>query len=222
VNFISENEMFGYIEKHCYAGAFSDILDEMGFRFQVISPTNNIRPLKDDFVIIGRACTLLNAPDENVEEPYDLVIKCFEELKPDSVLVTTGSRHLEVGIMGELSATALRAKGCRGAIVNGYSRDLRKLKAMNFPTFTWGPSPIDTTGRVRVVSYDIPISIGGVHINPDDLVYSDMDGIVVIPKVVEQEVIAKVLERVEAENLVRQELKDGFKLSDVWNKYHIL
>lgn len=222
MEFKSESELFDYIERHFYAGALSDVLDEMGLRFQVISPTNNIRPLKDDSVIMGRACTLLNAPDDNVEEPYDLAIKCFEELKPDSVLVTTGSSDLAVGIMGELSATALRVKGCRGAIVNGYSRDLRKLKAMNFPTFAWGPSPIDTAGRVRVVSYNIPISIGGVHINPGDLVYGDLDGIVIIPKEVELDVIPKVLERAQKESAVRQELKDGKTLSDVWQKYHIL
>ena len=222
MKFNSENQMFDYIERHVYAGALSDVLDEMGLRFQVISPTTNIRPLKDDFVVMGRACTLLNMPDDKVEEPYDLVIKCFQELKPDSVLVTTGTKCFEVGIMGELSATALRVKGCRGAIVNGYCRDLRKLKAMNFPTFAWGPSPIDTTGRVRVTSYNIPISIGGVHINPGDLVYGDLDGIVIIPKEVEPDVIPRILERVEEESAVRQELKDGQELSDVWKRHHIL
>jgi len=222
MSFDSESEMLDYMEKNCYAGVLSDVLDELGYRFQAISPTSNIRPLIEHFVVMGRACTMLNAPDDNKDKPYDLAIQCIEELKQDSILVTTGNADLEAGIMGELSATALVAKGCRGAIVNGFTRDVRKLIRMNFPTFAWGSSPIDTTGRARVISYNIPITIGGVQIQPGDLIYCDLDGVIVIPKKIEHKVITMVLDRIAEEDIVRKELADGEKLSAVWNKYHIL
>jgi len=222
MNFEPEIERFDYIEKNCYAGVFSDVLDELGYRFQVISPESNIRPLDDNYVVIGRACTMMNAQDDNMEDPYDLAIKCIEELKPGSVIVTTTNTPLDVGIMGELSATALRAKGCRGAIVNGYTRDVRKLKEMSFPTFAWGSSAIDTTGRARVISYNVPIDIGGVQVRPDDLIFCDLDGMVVIPRKIEKIAIKKVLNRVVEENIVRKELAEGENLSEVWDKYHIL
>ena len=93
---------------------------------------------------------------------------------------------------------------------------------MNFPTFAWGPSPIDTTGRLRIIDYNIPITISGIQVKPSDLLFCDLDGIVVIPKEVENEVIYKVIKRVNDENLVRKELAEGCMISKVWEKYHIL
>lgn len=222
MKFETEEELLKHLEEHAYSAAFSDVMDEIGYRDQVIAPDANIRPLCSHFVSAGRAVTLLNAPDANEREPYDLVIKCIDSLAPGTVLVTTGNAPLPTGIMGELTATALRVKGCRGAIVNGYTRDVRKLMAMNYPTFAWGASPIDTTGRVRVVQYNMPITIGGVRVCPGDLIFADLDGVVVVPREAEQEIIAKVLERVSTENVVRRELAQGKKMSEVWSKYGVL
>jgi regulator of RNase E activity RraA len=222
MKFATEQELLQYLEQHAYAAAFSDILDEMGYRSQAVSPDAGIRPLRETFVAAGRAVTLLNVPDTNEEEPYDQVIKCIDSLEPGAILVTTGSVHLETGIMGELTATALQVKQCRGAIVNGYTRDLRKLIKMGYPTFAWGASPIDTTGRVRVVEYNIPITIGGMQVTPGDLVFADLDGIMVIPREAEEEVIGKVLDRITTESVVRKELAEGKPMSDVWSKYGVL
>ena len=222
MKFKSETELLDYLEKNAYSAAFSDILDEMGYRFQVLSPHSRIYPLKEDFVVMGRAVTLLNENDGNIDEPYDTVIKCIDSLKPDSLLVTTGTDKFITGIMGELTATALYARKSRGAIVNGYTRDARKIIKMNFPTFAWGTSPIDTTGRVRVIDYNIPITIGGVKIFPGNLVFADLDGIIVIPKAVEEEVINEVIRRINTENVVREELAEGKTMAEVWSKHHVL
>jgi 4-hydroxy-4-methyl-2-oxoglutarate aldolase len=222
MEFSSEEDLLQYLEQHAYAAVFSDILDEMGYRAQAVSPDTPIHPLCETFVSAGRAVTLLNAPDTDEKEPYDLVIKCIDSLPPGSVLVTTGKTSLTTGIMGELTATALRIKKCRGAIVNGYTRDSRKLIQMAYPTFAWGSSPIDTTGRVRVVEYNIPITIGGVRISPGDLVFADLDGIIVIPRAAEKEAIDRVLDRVSTESAVRRELLEGKSMSDVWSRYRVL
>lgn len=222
MKFASELELFAYLEQHAYTAAFSDILDEMGYRDQAVSPDARIRPLCETFVSVGRAVTLLNAPDVDEEDPYDLVIKCVDNLREGSLLVTTGTTPLKTAIMGELTATALRMKGCRGAIVNGYTRDARKLVKMAYPTFAWGASPIDTAGRVRVVEYDIPVMIGYVQILPGDLVFADLDGVMVIPRAAEQEVVARVLERISIENIVRKDLEEGKTMSYVWSKHGVL
>ncbi len=222
MNFETEEELLKHLEGHAYSAAFSDVMDEMGYRDQVVSPDSHIRPLCDHFVSAGRAVTLLNAPDADEREPYDLVIKCIDSLAPGTVLVTTGNVPLPTGIMGELTATALKVKGCRGAIVNGYTRDVRKLMVMEYPTFAWGASPIDTTGRVRVVKYNTPIVVGGVTVTPGDLVFADLDGVVVVPRAAEKEIVVRVLERISTENEVRDELSHGKKLSEVWSKYGVL
>lgn len=222
MNFEKENDLFKYLEEHSYAAAFSDIMDEMGFRKQVVSPDAGIKPLKHHYVAMGRAVTLLNSPDKNENDPYDLVIRCIDAMSSGTILVTTGTEHLETGIMGELTATALRVNGCRGAVVHGYTRDARKLIEMDYPTFAWGSSPIDTTGRARVVETNIPITIGGVTVAPGEMVYADMDGIVAIPEAIEKEVVKRVLERIGTENTVRKELAQGKKMAEVWSKYKVL
>jgi len=222
MNFEKEIDLFEYLEKHSYAGVFSDVMDEMGYRKQVVSPDAGIKSLTHHYVAIGRAVTLLNSPDNNENDPYDLVIRYIDAMSPGTILVTTGTEHLETGIMGELTATALRIRGCRGAIVNGYTRDARKLMEMDYPTFAWGASPIDTTGRARVVETNISVTIGGITILPGNIVFADMDGIIVIPKAIEKEVVQRVIERISTENTVRKELGEGKKMAEVWSKYGVL
>ena len=218
----NEQELFEYIAAHAYADVFSDILDEMGYRDCVISPATKIRPLDEGYVIFGRCCTMLNEIDTNRIDPYEGAIKCIDNIEPGAVLFTTGKGELPTGIMGELTATAMKARGAKGAIVNGYSRDVRKLKRMGFPTFAWGPSPIDTTGRVRVTAINEPIEVGGVTVHPRELVFADYDGIVIVPSAIEHEVIEQVIERIKVEGKVRSELSVGQSMRSVWEKYQVL
>ncbi len=222
MEFKSDNELYEYLEKHAYSAAFSDVLDEQGRRFQVVAPDAGIRPLSNSFVSVGRAVTMINASDGREDEPYERVIECIDSLKPNSLLVTTGNSRFQTGIMGELTATALRARNCRGAVVNGYTRDSRKLISMDFPTFAWGSSPIDTSGRVRVIECNVPVVIGGIKISPGELVFADLDGIVVIPHDIEKETVSEVLDRINTENTVRRELAEGKRMAEVWSKYHVL
>ena len=222
MTFKTETELFDYMEAHFYAAALADSLDETGFRNQVIDPRLGIRPLRSDFVTAGRAATLLNTPDPREKDPYELAIRAVDQLKRDSLIVATWSEQREPGIMGELTATAMRARKSRGAVVDGYTRDARKLLSMSFPTFARGASPIDTAGRTRIVDYDCPVRIGHVEITPGDILFADFDGIVAIPKEAEAEIIEKTIERVTTENHVRQHLAAGGTMAEAWEKYRVL
>lgn len=222
MGFKTETDLFDYMEKHFYAAALADSLDESGFRNQVVDPRLEIRPLRTDFVTAGRAATLLNAPDPREDDPYELAIAAVDQLKRDSLIVATWSEQREPGIMGELTATAMRARKSRGAVVDGYTRDARKLLAMSFPTFARGASPIDTAGRTRIVDYNCPVRIGDVNISPGDIVFADFDGIVAIPKEAETEVIQKSIERVNTENQVREHLAAGGTMAEAWENYRVL
>lgn len=217
-----EKDLFDKVATHLYAGALSDILDEMGYRDQAIQPALGIRPLDPRSVVIGRALTLLNDRDNRQENPYELAIQAMDSMKPGEVLVAAGKDLLETGIFGELSATRVRHAGGRGAIINGYSRDGRKVLEMGFPLFCRGISPIDTTGRVRVVDYACRVQFGSHWIEPGQIVFADLDGIILIPVEAEREVLIKALERADVETKVRSELSAGATMDEVWNKYHVL
>lgn len=219
---LSEKETFDKIEKSLYAAAFSDILDEMGFRDQAVDPASLVRPLSSGSVMIGRACTLLNRRDADPVEPYKLAIEALDSVRPGQVVVAAGDELLESGIFGELSATRIALCGGRGALIDGYTRDGRKLVEMGFPVFCRGVSPIDTTGRVRVVDYNIPLKVGNRVVQPGQIIFADMDGIILIPVEAEQEVLAKAIERAEVETRVREELLAGETMDSVWKKYHVL
>ncbi|MEW5902490.1 MAG: RraA family protein, partial [Acidobacteriota bacterium] len=180
-------------------------------------------PLYPQAVCAGRARTLLNASRRTGrKDPYKLALEFIDSLKPGEVAVAGSTRPLETGIMGELSATAMRWRGARGCLVDGYTRDARKIIRMKFPIFARGVSPINTTDRAAVIDYDCPLTFGGRKIFPGQMVFADLDGIIFIPKEVEVEVIQEAAKRVSVERKVRRELGAGKKTRDIWNKYGVM
>lgn len=223
MKFRSELEMFAYMEKEFYSGAISDILDAMGFRDCAASPHALIRPLFPRAVCAGRVRTLLNAPKRTGrKDPYKRAIALMDSLRPGDVAVAAATKPLETGIMGELSATAMRGRGARGCLVDGYTRDARKIIEMKFPVFARGVSPIDTTDRAAVVDVDCPVVFAGRRVAPGTIVFADLDGIVFIPKEAEREAIEEAVRRVRDESKVRKALGSRKKVRDVWDKYHVL
>jgi regulator of RNase E activity RraA len=223
VKFRSEIEMFAFMEAHLYAEALSDILDAMGYGKCAVKPSAMIRPLYPQAVCAGRVRTLLNSPRRTGRRnPYKLALGLIDSLKPGEVAVAASTGPLETGIMGELSATAMRSRGARGCLVDGYTRDARKIIRMRFPVFARGVSPIDTTDRAAVVAYDCPIAFGGRKVRPGQIVFADFDGIIFIPEEAEEVVIQEAAKRVGVESKVRRELDAGKKTRDVWNKYRVM
>lgn len=215
------NDRFDRMVRELYSAALSDVLDEMGYRDRVVSPSLGIVPLDGAWVTAGRAKTLFNEYSTVEEDPYGLAIKGLDELQANQVLVAGGSVG-EIGIMGELSAHRIIQRGGRGVIVNGYTRDSRHLARLGFPVFCRGASPIDSTGRSRVTAIDVPIPFGSISIHPGQIVFADADGVVAIPQEREEEIIDTALERVGEENVVRSELREGATFREVWERYHIL
>jgi regulator of RNase E activity RraA len=223
MKFANDLEMFAFMEKEFYSGAISDILDEMGFRECAASPHALIRPLFPQAVCAGRVRTLLNAPARTGrEDPYKMAIALMDSLEPGDIAVATSTKPLETGIMGELSATAMRSRGARGCLVDGFTRDARKIIRMRFPVFARGVSPIDTTDRAAVVAIDTPVLFAGRRVSPGTIVFADLDGIVFIPKKAEKDAIQEAARRVKAESKVRKALGAGKKVRDVWDKYHVM
>jgi len=93
---------------------------------------------------------------------------------------------------------------------------------MGFPTFARGILPLDSCRRGFVVDVDVTIQCGGVEVQSGDLVFADYDGVVVIPKAVEDEVLERAFRKATSENHTRAELLQGRLLADVYEKYGVL
>jgi 4-hydroxy-4-methyl-2-oxoglutarate aldolase len=211
------------IRQSLYSAVLSDVLDELGLREQAMTPS--IRPLDEDLVLAGFARTGLYrevfcvVPDEN---PYELEMALVDDLKSDEVAVfgCCGSRR--IAPWGELLSTASRARGAAGCVTDGMVRDIRAIRALRFPVFHGGIAPLDSKGRGKVAEIDTPIRCGGVAVAAGDLVVGDADGVVVVPRSVEEEVLRRAFAKVTGENATREELAAGARLADVFAKYRIL
>ena len=96
------------------------------------------------------------------------------------------------------------------------------IREMKFPVFSKGTNPVDTKFRGKMMMADVPGEIGDVRIESGDLVFGDNDGIVIVPSDIISEVANKALEKVSSENTVRDEIKEGNKLTDIFEKHGIL
>ncbi|MEO5891807.1 MAG: RraA family protein [Ferruginibacter sp.] len=218
-NFLSD------IKEQTYVAAICDILDELGYRNQAMH--QRLRPLLPDMRncgFIGRARTFAWKEVDTVgDDPYDLEIEAMDSLKKGDVVVHSTDFNGTNAPWGELMSTIAMQKGVTGCVCDSQVRDCIKIIDMNFPVYYAGIRPLDSKGRGLVIAYDVPVQCGGVLVHPGDLIFADFDGIVVIPKEVdEEEVVQKAKDKVNAENLSRQELLTGKTLREVYDKYKAL
>lgn len=207
-----------------YTPVLSDVLDSLGHTSQAMTP--NIRPLDDTQVLIGRARTgaymaVADAGAEG-ENPYELEIRLIDDIKPGEIPVLGCAGNLTIAPWGELLTTATRMRGGVGCVTDGLTRDVRFIRDMKFPVFCGGIGPLDSRGRGKMQEIDRPMQCGGVKVRTGDIVFGDVDGVVIIPREIEDKVFEAAFRKVEGENRSRDELLQGRLLADVYAKYGIL
>ena len=206
------------------AAILSDIVDSLGLKRRAMRPF--VRPLDEAQVMVGRARTGLYMPAYALREgenPYEVEIALVDDLQPQEVVVLACNGPSErIAPWGELLTTAAQVRGAAGCVTDGLVRDVRQIRAMHFPVFHGGIGPLDTKGRARMVERDVRVECGGVSIDPGDLVFGDVDGVVVIPRSHEHAVMDLALEKVRGEDNTRDALLQGESLANVFKRLGIL
>ena len=223
--FASEQETYAFIKDNLYVAAVCDMLDSLGYRNQAMH--HRLRPLLPDVRncgFVGRARTVRWMETDYVVEgdPYGLEIDLMDSLVPGDVVVHSTDFSGTNAPWGELMTTIAKRNGAVGCICDSQVRDTVRIMEMNFPVYYTGIRPLDSQGRARVMAYDLPVRCGDVLVHPQELVFADHDGIVVIPKAVEQEVLQLALGRVGKESQARSDLQSGKTLREVYAKYGVL
>ena len=205
-----------------YTAVVCDALDALGYTNQ--SPRIQFRRTSGDVkTLVGRCKTTLWADMAHVDpKPYELELIAVDSCKSDDVIIAAAAGSMRSGIWGELLSTAARNSGCIGAIIDGAVRDTAKMNAMNFATFARGTCIYDSQNRQRVIDIDVPVQIDAVEFEPGALVLADDDGVVVVPRKVEAEAIQRAWDKVHAENVTRDAIKNGKKATEAWKKYGVL
>ena len=211
--------MFALMKEKLYTPVVGDILDAMGYTHQFLPP--NIRPLKDDMKLAGFACTILEHDVFGPQKkPFGLLTEALDQLKEDEIYVATGAHNS--ALWGELLTASAKARGAVGAVVDGYSRDTAMVLEQNFPVFCSGTWAQDSSIRTYVFDYRCDIEIGQVTIHDGDIVFGDVDGVLIIPRAIAEEVIEKALQKAATEKTMRKAIEEGMLVTDAFAKFGVL
>lgn len=230
-----EGEMLSLIKEKFYTPVVGDILDQMGYGHQFLPAS--IRPLVSqvpyrDYVpggeernnrlkIAGYAMTVLEndiygAP----KKPFGYMTEALDDLKPGEIYVATGAHHS--ALWGELLTACAKAHGAAGAILDGYVRDTPMVLEQNFPVFCSGTWAQDSSIRTYVFDWRCPIEIGQVTIRNGDLIFGDIDGVLVIPRGICGEVVERALEKAATEKTMRRAVEEGMPVTEAFARFGVL
>jgi len=216
----NDRELFQEMRTHLFTAIVGDVLDLHGFRHQFLMP--ECRPLNPKMVVCGRAMPVFETDiSEATDAPFGLMLKALDSLKDDEVYVAAGSSP-RYALWGELMSTAACARGAVGAVLAGYTRDANAIVAMDFPVFCYGSYAQDQRGRGKVVDFRVPLQINGVNVKPGDIIFGDIDGVVVVPQEVEEVVVTQALEQVKKEKTARKLLLSGASAETVFSETGVL
>ncbi len=225
----NDDELFQLMRTKLFTAVIGDVLDTLDYRHQFLSP--GIQPLHSDMVVVGRAMPVLEADfyayrDEEGKsalsrEPFGLMFRALDDLKTHEVYVSSGGSP-RYALWGELMSTRAQKLGAAGAVVNGYSRDTRGILKLGFPTFSLGRYAQDQGYRGKVVDFRVSLEIEGIVVRPGDIMFGDLDGVLVIPKETERDVISLALEKVSKENMVRTAIERGMSTVEAFETFGVM
>jgi len=225
----SDDELFAIAQRELFTCVVGDVMDKFNLRHQFLPP--QIRPLNPDMVLIGRAMPVLSVDvfDEVIpgganalfKKPFGLMLEALDALRPNEIYVNTGSSPRNA-LWGELMSTRASKLGSRGAVLNGYVRDTKAILHMSFPTFAFGSYGQDSAPRYKVVDFRIPIEIGQVRLHPGQIIFGDIDGVLVVPLEAEEEVFVRALEKARGEKMVKKAIEEGSTAVQAFEKYGIM
>jgi 4-hydroxy-4-methyl-2-oxoglutarate aldolase len=204
-----------------YSAVVADVLDSMGHRNQILG--SQIHALAPADTVCGRVFTAKAVSvDQLPADPYKLEMQAIDTMKAGDVFVVDAEHDKRSAFWGELLSTACLAKGVRGIVMSGCCRDMWALRRMDFPVFGIGCTPADSAGRLDVIHIGQPIEIDGVAARNGDYILGDLDGVVIVPQESAGEAIRLAAEKVSGENTVREELREGIPVAEVFRKHGIL
>lgn len=195
----------------------SDALDKHGLNGQCY----RIKPRSTDSRMTGRAWTLLYGP---AGTPAGTVGDYIDDVAPGSVIVLDNGGRDNATVWGDILTEVAHAKGIAGTLIDGVNRDVALSLQLGYPIYSRDHWMRTGKDRVQVEATGVPVNIGDVRVCPGDLVRGDADGVVVIPRAQEDQVLATAEAIQHAEDAIRASVRAGMSLREarVQHGYHQL
>lgn len=208
--------------KKLYTALIYDAMESIGLGGR--SMESGIYPLTVDMKVAGPAFTVRRQTTPSTD-PYthNIRLGLIKSMTPGCILLSDVQGNKNCGQFGEITATAMRAAGCAGAVIDGSTRDSNYLINMNFPTFCRFRNPVEGLGRSMITEYQIPIYVNGIdgmiRVDPGDFLFGDYDGVVIVPKDKTIEVLEIAENWFNSEKKSRQAMAEGMDPFEVYNRF---
>jgi 4-hydroxy-4-methyl-2-oxoglutarate aldolase len=170
----------------------------------------HLKPIQQAKKIAGSAVTVLSHPGDNI-----MIHAAIEMCQPGDVLVVTNTAPSTHGMFGDLLATSLMTRGVRGLVIDAGVRDTADLRKMGFPVWA---QHVSCQGTVKNTpgSVNVPVVLGGITVQPGDVICADDDGVVVVTRAHAEWALEQSLARLANEEAMRATLESGALSVDVY------
>ena len=220
MSFTSDQALFQTIREKLFTPVLGDILDRERCWHQFLPQP--IKPLDPAHMLVGRAMPVRIADVTGPQpRPFGRLTDALDSLQPGEIYLATGG-SMNCAAWGEIMTATARTRGAAGAIIDGFHRDTPRVLDQNWPVFSRGSFAQDAGVRSSVVDFRCTVEVGGVLIEPGDLIVGDVDGVLIIPRNLEGRVIEQALEKVAGEKKVRRDIESGSTSTAVFDRYGIL
>ena len=209
---ISDEELCRRYEE-VFVSAVNDVLREEGMISQTLP--NNIMPLREEMKVCGIAFTIKGAPSLDLKDEMEERARMLEQIGPGDLVVWDTSGDTFSAQWGEMMTKVSKKRGCRGAILDGGVRDTAAVLKQNFPVFCKYRTSNGMLGRFRTTAWQVPIMIGDVKIFPGDVVFGDIDGVIVVPRKMAYDVLLRAEAIRDNEKQIDKLISGGMKPSEV-------
>jgi 4-hydroxy-4-methyl-2-oxoglutarate aldolase len=168
-----------------------------------------IKPAWPGAKLVGTALTVRTFPADNL-----MIHRAVPLAKPGDILVVNAGGYRDYAVFGDLLGLSCKVHGLAGVLIDGATRDAEGLQALGFPVFARSVLPAgpfkDSPGSINV-----PVSCGGVPVQPGDIIVGDADGVMVVPQAEAADVLAKAQAAVAKEAAMRERILTGEYIYDI-------
>ena len=196
-----------------FVSAVIDVLREEGLISQTLP--NNIMPLREEMKVCGLAFTIKGAPSLDLKDEMEERARMLEQIGPGDLVVWDTSGDTFSAQWGEMMTKVSKKRGCRGAVLDGGVRDTAAVLKQNFPVFCKYRTSNGMLGRFRTTAWQVPIMIGDVKIFPGDVVFGDIDGVIVVPRKMAYDVLLRAEAIRDNEKQIDKLISSGMKPTEV-------
>ncbi|WP_322046546.1 RraA family protein [Paraburkholderia sp. J67] len=193
--------------------SLSDALDRLGIAGQC----ERISPRDGGFVMAGRAYTVRYGP---AGKPAGTVGDFLDDVPPGSVIVLDNGGREDATVWGDIMTELAHRRGIAGTLIDGICRDVALCRQLGYPVYSRGHWMRTGKDRVQVEALGVPVEIGRVRVAQGDLVRGDADGVIVIPREHEAQVLETAEQIERAEDRIRAAIRAGSRLDEARRAHH--